>query len=128
LKPVIRLLNKDVVVADKAVEARDPVIERTRGDVVLLGGPIETIAIALARRRRDRFDQAATAAAAANGAVDEQILQITHLLYRPGMRVKEVVGDPDERGGAAAEPGSQTADRTRGRNQALPSVLVYLGR
>src|SRR5260370_28553149 len=44
------------------------------------------------------------------------------------MRMKEVVGDPDERRSRAAEAGSETMDRALRRDQPLPSVVVNLRR
>jgi hypothetical protein len=50
-------LSKRVVVADEAVEAGDPVVERPRGRVVLFGRPIEPATAALAGDCGDGFDQ-----------------------------------------------------------------------
>jgi hypothetical protein len=44
------------------------------------------------------------------------------------MRVKETVGDPDERRGRAALRRSQAADRALRGDQALPGVVVNLRR
>src|SRR5215467_6970342 len=50
-------LGQRVVVADEAVEAGDPVVERPRGRVVLFGRPIEPATAALAGDCGDGFDQ-----------------------------------------------------------------------
>jgi len=50
-------LSQRVVVADEAVEAGDPVVERPCGRVVLFGRPIEPGTAALAGNCGDGFDQ-----------------------------------------------------------------------
>ena len=112
-------LLERVIVTDKAVEAGNPVVERPRRSVVLLRRPVEPIAAALAGDRGHGFDQPAANALASKGCVDKEILQVTNLLGRPGMRVKEVVDNPGKRRSCTAEAGSQTADRAvRGRSAA----------
>jgi hypothetical protein len=96
-----------VIVTDEAAEAGNPVVERPRRSVVLLRRPVEPEATAVAGRRGDCFDQCPAGAAAPGGGVDEEILQVADLPGSPRMRVKEIVGDPDERRGRAALPCSQ---------------------
>src|ERR1700731_615644 len=128
LPSIYATLLERVIVADKAVEAGNPVVERPRCCVVFLGRPVETVAAALAGRPSDRFDEPTANAAASEGCVDKEILQVTDLLGRPGVRVKEVVGDPDERRGRAALSRSQAADRAFRGDHPLPGIVVNLGR
>src|SRR5580704_7773026 len=119
-----RRLVQRVVVSDEAVEAGDAVVERARGGIVLLRRPVEPVTTAVAGGRGDCFDEPAAYAAVPGGGVDKEILQVTDLLGSPGMCVKEIVGDPDERRGRAALPRSQTADRAVRGDQQLPGVVV----
>jgi hypothetical protein len=121
-------LFERVIVTDKAVEAGNPVVKRPRRSVVLLRRPVEPVATALAGGPGYRFDELAADAAAPEGCVDKEILQVADLLGGPGMRVKEIVGDPDERRDRAALPRSQTADRAVRGDQPLPGVVVNLRR
>ena len=121
-------LLERVIVANKAVEASNPVVERPRRGVVFLRGPVEPVAAALAGGPGDRIDEPAADAVASAGCVDEEILQVTDLLGRPGMRVKEVVGNPGKRRSCTAEASSQTADRAVRGDQPLPGLVVNLGR
>src|ERR1700719_5049239 len=90
-------LLERVIVTDKAVEAGNPLVKRPRRSVVLLRRPVEPVAAALAGGPGYRFDELAADAAAPEGCVDQEILKVTNLLGRPGMRVKEVVGNPGKR-------------------------------
>src|SRR5215475_9279304 len=83
-----------VVVADKAVEPSDAVVERARGRIVLFGCPIEPGATTFVCDGSDRFDQLGAAALAADRRVNKQILQIADLSRHPRMGVKEIVSDP----------------------------------
>jgi hypothetical protein len=92
-----------VIVADEAVEPRDPVVEWPRDGIVLFGRPVEPGAAALAGDPSDGSDQPAAAAMAARASVDEQVLQIADVLHHPGMGMEEIMGDADKRRVGAAE-------------------------
>src|SRR6516164_3097630 len=77
-------LSQRVVVADEAVEAGDPVVERPCGRVVLFGRPIEPGTAALAGNCGDGFDQLGAAALPPDCRVDKQILQVADLAHHPG--------------------------------------------
>src|SRR5262249_19542717 len=109
------------VIADKAVEAGDAVVKRARGGVVLLCRPIEPCAAALAGNCGNRFDQPGPAPLPPGRSIDKQILQVADLAGHPGMGVKEIVGDADERRRGIAEPRAEPADWALRGNQTLPS-------
>src|SRR5271166_834658 len=121
-------LVQRVIVADEAVEPGDPVVERARRGVALFGRPVKPGAAPLAGGCGDGFDQPAAAAMPAGGAVDKQILEVADLPIHPGMGVEEIVRDPDQGCGVAAEARSEAADRALRRGQPPPGVLVDLRR
>src|SRR5258708_688978 len=75
-----------------------------------------------------RGDRLARAPGRGTRRVDDQIREVAPFLGRPGMGVKEIMGDPEERRGVAAEPRPEAADRAFRGDQPPPGVLIDLRR
>ena len=117
--PTNHLLQR-IVVANKSIELRHFVVQRSSGHVVFVREPVKTCGTARLRSCGNGFDERTCDALPAQEGIDKQILQVTNVLC-PHVGVKKKMRE------ACQLPimGCTKAKNAVLREQALPGLVVF---